>query len=258
MKIISDYRGGQFVLAPFKNQKIVSPICIQNGEITNCGITIGYDKLYYADQLRKQIGFQTKHYEPIQIYTDPKSTNYILDPLSYYINRLGKLPKTVSFDGFIEYHPIDNSSFWWEMSEPENGFFEYSPLIDSPHLQESRIYGVSLNPGFIVAINEPNQKILMFTFMGAEKNIIGRSINHNSTIRQFSLIQQLWPELDLSSSISNQSRYITYNFKPPTEMSLDARIIYAIKDTSDDVVLIGESHKPNLLLKELINNKSFI
>ena len=243
MKILSNTKRSEFVFAPYSDSKIISPIKIKNSIIEG-GIKINYNQLYYAQKLKRQMGMiDDETYSTRIIGCQTSYDEYILDPISLYIQQFGVPSKKIDFEGIVEYNPRDNSSFWWEVQEDINGYeIQSSAKIFT---ESHRVFGISLDPGFIVVIGDKQQKLLILTLMGSENNIIGRSRKHPKVLRQFEFIQRLWPELDISSEISSLNPYITYKFNPPEQPSEEARIICAIKDTADDTIYIGETHAPN-------------
>lgn len=242
MKILSNTKQSEFVFAPYSDSKIISPITIKNCIIEG-GIKINFNQLYYAQKLKQQMGTIGEEFTTRIIGNLTSYDEYIIDPISLYIEQFGKPSKKIDFEGIIEYNPRDNSSFWWEVN---NNVSCYEIQSSTKVFTENhRIFGISLDPGFIVVIGDKQQKMLILTIMGSENNIIGRSRKHPKVLKQFEFIQRLWPELDISSEISSSNPYITYRFDPPEQSTETVHILCAIKDTMDDTIYIGETHFPN-------------
>jgi hypothetical protein len=250
MKVLSDVDLDHFVLAPYRNSKLISPINIRDGEV-NGGIYIRYHQFKYAHQLRQQFNSHNKD-NPVLLYSHPSMTDlYVLDPITSFLPETP--PKDVSFDGIIEYNLYDNSSFWWETDH--NVEFKSYKLESNKYVTNHRIYGLSLNPGFIVSIISPKEKTLIFSFMGPENGIVGRSINNPNIIKQFNYIHEYWPELGITFELiaSKKGGTLTYKMKPLDDsFSKEPRIICAKKEIDSEIMVIGETHIPgNEIIRQL-------
>jgi hypothetical protein len=240
-------------MAPFKNIKIVSPITIKGGFIAG-GVYIYYHQFSSAHKLRQQFD-DTDQIEdnPITLCNHPSMTDlYILDPISLFLP--DQVPEDVEFEGIIEYNPKDNSSFWWRLDN-NAGSHEY-PLESNKHVSFYRIYGFSLNPGFIISIINPKQKRLTFTLMGPENGIIGRTINIPAIIKQFNYIHPYWPELDMIFELTNRGSrrgaFLTFKLNGLHNFSDEPRIISVEKEFDSDVMTISETHIPdNTIITQL-------
>lgn len=240
--LIPDVDQSQFVFAPFRDIKIISPIEITAGHIAG-GIYMYYHQFSVAHQLRQQFDSQSKD-NPVILCSHPSMTSlYVLDPISSYLPE--KVPNSVNFSGIIEYNPRINSSFWWE-TDYDAKSYEY-PLTSNEQVTKHITYGLSLNPGFIVSIIGPKQKKLILTLMGPENGIIGRSMNIPMILKQFNYICPYWPELDMSFEVTgpNNHKNITYKIKGLETMSNQPRIICVEKDFDATVMLVSETHIPN-------------